>query len=84
MTITDEEAVTLARDEAAVTLARDTVTLLIDAIALLRDIAARLEATAEWADVELAGGEPPKEIARQMVIAGRQTARFARGQAVTP
>jgi hypothetical protein len=84
MTVTDEAAVALARDEAAVVLARETVALLGEAVALLRDVAARLEAAAEWADWEIAGGESPRVVADQLIAATRQTAAYARGQAVTP
>ena len=64
--------VALARDEAAVTLARET--------AAQRDqVAALTGAVAEWADRELAGGAPPKEVARRMVLANRLIAAAARG-----
>jgi hypothetical protein len=81
MTAADEA---LARDEAAVTLARETIALAVEAVALLRDLAARIEATAEWADDALAGGKPAKWVARQMITAGRLTAADARGEAATP
>jgi hypothetical protein len=83
MTITVEEALALARDEAAVTLARETVALLGEAVALLRDLAARNEAAAEWADDQLAGRTmAPVPVAYGLIDATRQTAAFARGQAV--
>jgi hypothetical protein len=81
MTAADEAAVTLARDEAAVALARDTVALLGEAVALLRDLAARNEAAAGWADDALAGGTAPKPVAYQLIDAARQTAAAARGEA---
>ena len=85
MTVTDEAAETLARDEAAVALARETLTLLAEAIALLRDLAARNEAAAEWADDTLAGRTiAPVPVAYQLIDATRQTAAYARGQAATP
>jgi hypothetical protein len=85
MTITDEEAAALARDEAAVKLARETVALLGEAIALLRDLAARNEAAAERADWALAGKTiAPLPVADQLIAATRQTAAYARGQAATP
>lgn len=74
MTVTDEEAVALARDEAAVTLARETT-------ALIGDVGALVGATAEWADDALAGGAPPKWVARQLIDAGRLIAAAARGEA---
>ena len=65
--------VALARDKAAIKLARET--------AAQRDqVAALTGAVAEWADRELAGGAPPKEVARRMVIAGRLIAAAARGK----
>jgi hypothetical protein len=76
------EAEALARDEAAVTLARETITLLGEAVALLRDLAARNEAAAEWADYNLAGRTiAPVPVANQLIAATRQTAAYARGQA---
>jgi len=81
VTVTDEEAVTLARDEAAVTLARETIALLAEAAALLRDLAARLEAAAEQADDKLAGGTAPKPVVYELIAATRLTAAAARGQA---
>jgi hypothetical protein len=84
MTVTDEAAVALARDEAAVTLARETIALLGEAVALLRDLAARNEAAAEWADSMLAGRTmAPVPVAYQLIDATRQTAAFARGEAAT-
>jgi hypothetical protein len=82
MSVTDEAAVALARDEAAVTLARETITLLAEAVALLRDLAARNEAAAEWAADKIAGGTAPKPVAYQLMDATLQTAAYARGQAV--
>jgi hypothetical protein len=84
MTVTDEEAVALARDEPAVTLARDTIALLAEAVALLRDLAARNEAAAEWAADKIAGGTAPKPVAYGLMDATLQTAAYARGQAATP
>ncbi|HEY3652341.1 MAG TPA: hypothetical protein VGL33_30535 [Streptosporangiaceae bacterium] len=82
MTITDEEAVALARDEAAVKLARETVALLAEAVALLRDLAARNEAAAEWAADMLAGRTmAPVPVAYGLIDATLQTAAYARGQA---
>ena len=79
MTAADEA---LARDEAAVALARETITLLAEAVALLRDLAARNEAAAEWADDKLAGRTmAPVPVAYQLIDATRQTAAYARGQA---
>jgi orotate phosphoribosyltransferase len=84
MTVTDEEAVALARDEAAVTLARETIALLREAVALLRDLAARNEATAEWAADMLAGRTmAPVPVAYALIDATRQTAAYARGKAAT-
>jgi hypothetical protein len=81
--MTADEA--LARDEAAVTLARETIALLGEAIALLRDFAARNEAAAEWADYNLAGRTiAPLPVADQLIAATRQTAAYARGEAATP
>jgi hypothetical protein len=83
MSVTDEETAALARDEAAVTLARETIALLAEAVALLRDLAARNEAAAEWADDALAGRTiAPVPVAYQLIDATRQTAAAARGQAV--
>jgi hypothetical protein len=80
--ITADEA--LARDEAAVKLARELVALLGEAVALLRDLAARNEAAAEWADYNLAGRTiAPVPVANQLIAATRQTAAYARGQAAT-
>jgi hypothetical protein len=59
------------------------VTLAWGAAAQRGEIGALAGAVAEWADVALAGGAPPKEVARLMVIANRLIARAARGQAVT-
>lgn len=73
MTAIDE----LARDEAAVALARETAAMVGDVGRLVGD-------TAEWADDQLAGGAPPKWVARKMIDAGRMIARAARGEAVTP
>jgi hypothetical protein len=85
MTVTDEEAVALARDEAAVKLARETIALLAEAVALLSDLAARNEAAAEWADYNLAGKTiAPLPVANQLIAATLQTAAFARGKAATP
>ncbi len=82
MTITDEEALALARDEAAVKLARETLALLREALALLRDLAARNEAAAGRADDQLAGRTmAPLPVAHQLIDATRQTAAYARGQA---
>jgi hypothetical protein len=65
--------VALARDEAAVTLARDTA-------ALLGDVGALTGAAAEWADDALAGGAPPRWVARQLIDAARLIAAAARGE----
>jgi hypothetical protein len=82
--VTDETAAALARDEAAVKLARETVALLGEAVALLRDLAARNEAAAEWAADMLAGRTvAPVPVAYQLIDATRQTAAFARGEAAT-
>ena len=72
------EAGTTAADRAAeaVTLARETA-------ALTSQVGDLTGAVAEWADRELAGGAPPKEVARRMVIAGRLIAAAARGEAAT-
>jgi hypothetical protein len=81
MTAADQAAAALARDEAAVALARETVALAVEAVALLRDLAARNEAAAERADWEIAGGAAPRVVADQLIAATRQTAAYARGQA---
>ena len=65
-----------AAAEPGVTLARETA-------ALLGDVAALLDAAAEWADDAIAGGAPPRWVAAQLTGAARLTARAARGQAVT-
>ena len=84
MTITDAAVEALARDEAAVTLARETIALLSEAVALLRDLAARNEAAAEWADYTLAGRTmAPLPVANQLIAANRQTAAYARGETAT-
>ena len=81
MTAADE---TLARDEAAVKLARETIALLVEAVALLRDFAARNEAAAEWADDKLAGRTvAPLPVAYELIDANRQTAAYARGETAT-
>jgi hypothetical protein len=59
------------------------VTLAWGAAAQRGEIGALAGAVADWADDALAGGTPPKEVARLMVIANRLIARAARGQAVT-
>jgi len=82
MTITDEAAEALARDEAAVKLARETIALLVEAVALLSDFAARNEAAAEWADDKLAGREiAPLPVADRLIATNRLTAAYARGEA---
>ncbi len=80
MTVTDE-AVALARDEAAVKLARETIALLGEAVALLRDLAARNEAAAERADIALAGGTAAKPVAYELITESRLIAAAARGEA---
>jgi hypothetical protein len=49
----------------------------------MNDLAARNEAAAEWADDQLAGRTmAPVPVAYGLIDATRQTAAFARGQAV--
>src|SRR6266705_2430215 len=79
----DGDVVTVT-DEDAVTLARETIALLAEAAALLRDLAARLEAAAEQADDKLAGGTAPKPVVYELIAATRLNAAAARGQAATP
>jgi hypothetical protein len=43
------------------------------------ELAAAMEATARWAEEELAGGTAPKPVAWQMVTAARTWAAIARG-----
>ena len=62
--------------EPGVTLARDTMTILAG------DVPALLDALAEWAEDAIAGGEPSRWVADQLIGAARLTAAAARGQAV--
>ena len=64
------------RTAAAVTLARDTA-------ALAGEIGALTGAVADWADDALAGGAPPKWVARQVITANLAIAAAARGEAAT-
>jgi hypothetical protein len=59
--------------EPALAVARDT-------IAVLREVAAMLEAAAEWADDERAGGKPDAWLLRQLITADRLIAAAARGE----
>jgi hypothetical protein len=85
MTAAADAGVMTDRAVEAVTLARETIDLLGGYDAALRDVAARLEAAAEWADSMLAGRTmAPVPVAYQLIDATRQTAAYARGQAATP
>lgn len=79
-----EAGVMTDRAVEAVTLARETIDLLGGYDAVLRDVAARLEAAAEWADDAVAGGAPPKWVIRQTIAATLLTAAAARGETATP
>jgi len=67
-------AATAPATEQGAALARETHALLGDVGALIGD-------TAEWADDALAGGAPPKWVARKLITAGRMIAAAARGEA---
>ena len=49
--------------------------------ALLGEVGAMLTATAEWAEIEVAGGAPPRWVIQQMIIAERLIAGATRGEA---
>ena len=66
-----------APEEAVVALAREI------RAALLRDVAAQVDAAREWADWEVAGGKPPKWVIRELDLRLAAIAAAARGQAAT-
>jgi hypothetical protein len=51
--------------------------------AMLGDIAALNDSVAEWADIQLAGGAPPRWVIARMITANRLIARAARREPVT-
>jgi hypothetical protein len=59
----------------------EAVALARDATAMAGEVGALTVAVAEWADWALAGGAPPRYVARQMITAGRLIAAAARGEA---
>jgi hypothetical protein len=48
--------------------------------ALLGEVGAMLTATAEWAEVEVAAGAPPRWVVQQLIMAERLIAGATRGQ----
>jgi hypothetical protein len=75
VTAADEAAVTAAVAEPGVDLARDMV-------ALLRHVADMIDTIAEWGDYMIAGGEPERPVAYQMIHEAKLLAAAARGEPV--
>ena len=55
-----------------------------EVIATLDLIASAIDVTREWAELEVAGGKPPKWVIRELNIALGKIAAAARGEDTTP